>query len=156
MRRLGAPQASVVDSTRDWEWAWHRSLQSGAGALPQLNVLILEDDLPTCNALRKLLRHEGFDVRCGHSSVDGLVLIAQQWPDVVLLDLMLADGDATPLIDVIRAQGKPTKIAVLSGSVDLAEASPERLRRVDQVFAKPVVADRLLAWFAAARTDDRA
>src|SRR4051794_1065872 len=129
---------------------------SGARAVLQLNVLILEDDLPTCNALGKLLRHEGFDVRCGHSAVDGLEMMAKRWPDVVLLDLLLADGDATPLIDVIRAQGKPTKIAVLSGSVDLAERSPEQRRRVDQVFAKPVVADRLLAWFGAIRLVDRA
>lgn len=120
----------------------------GAG-VQQLKVLVLEDDLPTCHALRKLLAVEGFDVRCGHAIADGLAMMAEEWPDVVLMDLMLADGDATGLIEIIRAKGEPTRIAVLTGSVDPNGPAKERLCRADQVFFKPIVAERLLGWFRA-------
>jgi DNA-binding response OmpR family regulator len=124
------------------------AFQRGVLRVHQPTVLICEDDLPTCHALRKLLTAEGFDVRYAHSIADALKMMAELWADFVLLDLFLAHGDATGLIDIFLAERKPTKIAVLSGSVDAKEPSREQIARADRVFIKPIVIEPLLAWLA--------
>jgi two-component system, OmpR family, KDP operon response regulator KdpE len=66
-------------------------------------VLVIEDDAPLRRALRTSLRARSFDVVDCASGEDGIVLVADRRPDVVLLDLGLPDIDGVEVLRRVRS-----------------------------------------------------
>jgi two-component system phosphate regulon response regulator PhoB len=56
---------------------------------PHRTVLVVEDEEPILELLRYGLAREGFSVRCVGTGEEALAAVAQEPPDLVLLDLML-------------------------------------------------------------------
>ena len=56
-------------------------------------ILIIEDDLVVANIYRNKLAVDGFQVDIAHSGEDGLFQITKDKPDVVILDLCLAQDE---------------------------------------------------------------
>src|SRR5262245_30031239 len=54
-------------------------------------LLIIDDDRLLLTTLGRIFGHLGFIVRTASSAAEGLELLSQQQPDVVLLDLSLPD-----------------------------------------------------------------
>jgi two-component system response regulator MprA len=52
-------------------------------------VLVIEDDTEITDALRRSLRHEGYEVRTAGDGVEALDAAAEFIPDLVVLDLGL-------------------------------------------------------------------
>jgi DNA-binding response OmpR family regulator len=50
-------------------------------------LLIIDDDRSALNKLGQIFREHGFTVLTAPSATEGLKLLAQQRPDVVLLDI---------------------------------------------------------------------
>jgi two-component system KDP operon response regulator KdpE len=73
-------------------------------------VLVIEDDLPLRRALRTSLRARSFDVVESGTAEEGLVVIADRRPDVVLLDLGLPDLDG---IEALRRMRSFSKVPVV-------------------------------------------
>jgi len=73
-------------------------------------VLVIEDDLPLRRALRTSLRARSFEVIESGTAEEGLVVIADRRPDVVLLDLGLPDLDG---IDALRRMRSFSKVPVV-------------------------------------------
>ncbi|MFN7983592.1 MAG: response regulator transcription factor [Vicinamibacterales bacterium] len=63
-------------------------------------ILIVEDDPALRFLLRDNLAYEGYSVECAADSASALARARQSPPDLMLLDLMLPDGDG---LDVCRA-----------------------------------------------------
>ncbi len=83
---------------------------SGAGgpALAGIRVLVAEDEAVIALDLGETLRSLGCVVCTAVSSgAEVLDLVRREHPDVVLLDLGLADGFAGPLAAALRAEGVP-------------------------------------------------
>lgn len=100
-------------------------------------VLVVEDDKPTYDAMRKLLEHYGFASIHASTAAQAMAMLPAN-PHYVLLDLMLPDGDGTKILEHIRIKQLPIKVAVITGIND-----PDRLRRVerlgpDAILTKPV------------------
>ena len=66
-------------------------------------VLVIEDDPPLRRALRTSLRARSLEVIECASAEDGLVLVADRRPDVVLLDLGLPDLDGIEALRRMRS-----------------------------------------------------
>jgi DNA-binding response OmpR family regulator len=56
-------------------------------------VLVIEDEESISGPLAEALNREGFNTEVATTAVDGLEAAYERRPDVVLLDLMLPDGD---------------------------------------------------------------
>src|SRR4051794_7845853 len=83
---------------------------SGAGgpALAGVRVIVAEDEAVIALDLEESLRSLGCVVCTAVSSgAEVLDLVRREHPDVVLLDLGLADGFAGPLAAALRAEGVP-------------------------------------------------
>jgi len=111
-------------------------------------ALIVEDDRATCHALRGLLEREGLEAECVHTLADAVITFPRLRPDFVLLDLTLPDGDSSQLIDIIRSETRPTKIAVMTASADRPATDRVHIVHADVVFVKPMTAGPLLQWIA--------
>lgn len=57
--------------------------------MPRFSLLLIDDEVAICEMLSAALELAGFEVRTAHSSRDGLHLIHEQQPDLLLLDWML-------------------------------------------------------------------
>jgi CheY-like chemotaxis protein len=82
----------------------------GAGDpdLTGVRVLVAEDEAIVAFDLEETLRSLGCSVRAAVSSGSSLLeLVRRERPDVVLLDLGLADGFAVPIAASLRAEGVP-------------------------------------------------
>jgi len=88
--------------------------------------------------LRMLLSREGWDVATSVTIAEARQAIAAGAPDVVLLDLMLPDGDGSQILSAIRAANLATRVIVITGVGDPAWI--ERVRQLQplSILFKPI------------------
>ena len=98
---------------------------------PVARVLVVDDDLSLRLLCRVNLELDGFAVREASTIAEADAAVAQERPDVVLLDVHLQQEDTRELLERLRAAGIP--VALVTGSVDLDDF----LGAADAVLAKP-------------------
>ena len=84
--------------------------------MPDVTVFIVEDDEATrANLVRKVERASGQQVVGSAATLaDARALLAQNQPDILLVDLQLPDGDGTSLIAEQTAMRPEMPILVIS------------------------------------------
>lgn len=90
------------------------------------HILIVEDDTDTLRALKQLVSDEGFTTSAASSLHEACQCVARQQPDVILLDLVLPDGDGMDLFKNIEVRGS-TEIILMTGYASI-ETSIQALR----------------------------
>jgi two-component system OmpR family response regulator len=99
-------------------------------------LLLVEDHSGTGEALKRLLRRAGFNVRLAASVAEALEFAKGESFALVITDLRLSDGSGVDVLQQLRLTSKPRGI-VLSGLFE--EGDEERLAAVgaDRIFTKP-------------------
>lgn len=67
-------------------------------------ILLVEDDREIIENLSEFLRHEGFDVTNATGQTSALELLKENIFDLVLLDIMLADGNGFTTCSAIKSE----------------------------------------------------
>jgi two-component system KDP operon response regulator KdpE len=114
---------------------------TGGGAV---RVLIIEDDPAILRFLRNTLRVQDYDVREAETGAEGLVLVRQLKPDIVILDLGLPDVDGMDVIKQLR-DFSAVPILVLSSRSDEAGKVMALDMGADDYVNKPFGVDELMA-----------
>ena len=112
-------------------------------------VLILEDDREIATVLSDTLSDEGYDIRCAPNGQEGLVILAQWVPDLILLDLTMPVMDGRSFRDAQRQLAAPLAdlpVIVLSGTHDV-RAQAEYMAAAAAI-AKPFELDDVLSTVA--------
>lgn len=105
--------------------------------------LIVEDDRNTANFFSRVLELGGFETHIEFSPSAALAWLADNTPDIVLLDMHFpADGSGEVVIDHIRSQDRleGTRIIVITADPDSVQAVSNK---ADQVLFKPVGVSQL-------------
>jgi len=89
-------------------------------------ILIVEDEPVFRLIYRGVLEKEGYEVLEAEDGVQGLKLIKQEMPDLVLLDLILPRMTGYEVLDKIRADNSVRKIPVIVLSVLGGEENVEK------------------------------
>jgi signal transduction histidine kinase/CheY-like chemotaxis protein len=122
-------------------------------ASPRLSakrILVIEDHADARMALTMLLRLEGHQVAEASTGSEGIALIQEYVPEVVLVDIGLPDLDGYEVARSLRAAlGKSVQIVALSGYVQPADRERARAAGFDAHLAKPVEAATLREVFQA-------
>jgi two-component system, OmpR family, response regulator RegX3 len=107
-------------------------------------ILLIEDEESISEPLERALAREGFDVATAATAADGRASFGERAPDLVLLDVMLPDGDGRDLLREFRATSR-TPVVMLT-------ARDEEIERVlglelgaDDYVTKPFSAAELAA-----------
>ena len=107
-------------------------------------ILLIEDEESISEPLERALEREGFDVTTAATAADGRRRLGESGPDLVLLDVMLPDGDGRDILREIRSTSR-TPVVMLT-------ARGEELERVlglelgaDDYITKPFSAAELAA-----------
>ena len=107
-------------------------------------ILVIDDDLAITELMSMLLKTHGFEVITTNSGVEGVKLVEQKNPHVVLLDLMMPDMDGWQVSKAIRAFNN-VPILILSAINDPAMVASVLDSGADDFLVKPVPSSVLVA-----------
>lgn len=85
------------------------------------NILVVDDDRDLTKSLKAYFEARGYSVRTAHSGAEGMTLIEQELPDLILLDIMMDnDADGFNLAYTLKAKELYRKIpiVIMSGFTD--------------------------------------
>ena len=102
-----------------------------------MRVLVVEDSAPTRELLVRSLSDAGIEVVTASRFATGLHLATSEEFDVLILDLMLPDGDGLDLCHQLRAAGVATPILCLTARADVAERVQGLDAGADDYMKKP-------------------
>lgn len=77
------------------------------------SVFVIDDDPDQLEIIRYSLKIEEFDVIVSDSATRSLVLIREQTPDIILLDIMMPEMSGLELLQHIRQDEKTARIPVI-------------------------------------------
>ena len=89
-------------------------------------ALIADDDVDSTAMLSELIASEGFTVAVAHTLRDARRNLALQQPDVILLDLMLPDGNGMELVEDAEVM-RNSEVVLMTGHASV-ETSVQALR----------------------------
>jgi two-component system, OmpR family, response regulator VicR len=110
-------------------------------------ILCVEDEPEMIDLIRLILGRRGFDVKGATGGVEGLKMIREEKPDLVLLDLMMPDMDGWEVYQQIKAdentKGIPV-IVVTAKAQSIDKVLGLHIAKVDDYIAKPFSPQDLL------------
>lgn len=110
-------------------------------------VLVVDDDVVTCNYLSLLLQRWGYEVVAVYDLPSARKALSENIFCLALIDLQYPDEDASgfDLIDQVRAEQPGCGVMIIT-SDHTAETAVEAIRlRVDDYFLKPINTEDLLS-----------
>jgi two-component system response regulator MprA len=107
-------------------------------------VLVVEDDEPIADVLRRTLRQEGHEVRSAADGVEALAVAEEFIPDLVILDLGLPKLDGAEVLRRLRAESD-APILVLTARSELDDRVEGLDSGADDYLVKPFERRELLA-----------
>ena len=94
-----------------------------------IDVVVIEDDEPLLKVMATTLRRDGVAIRTATTGRVGLAVIAEQTPDLLVLDVDLPEGDGYEVVDEMRRdeRWRSMPLLVYTGA-DLTYDQRNRLR----------------------------
>jgi len=110
----------------------------------QKTILICDDDRELVDGLKFVLERQGHAVITAHDGVAGKNTIAQQKPDLVILDMMMHRMGGYPVLEHFKGKADaPPFIMITANEGSRHKAYAEFLGVVDYI-RKPFATERLL------------
>jgi len=103
-------------------------------------ILCVEDEPEMIDLIRLILGRRGFEVKGANSGVEGLKIIRQEPPDLVLLDLMMPDMDGWEVYQQMKADEKTKNIPVIvvtAKAQSIDKVLGLHIAKVDDYITKP-------------------
>src|SRR5512133_206235 len=109
-----------------------------------IKILVIDDDSAVTDLLSLLLRSHGFEVTATNNSTEGLGMIRDDSPDVVILDLMMPDMDGWQICKAVR-EFSQVPIIILSALNDPSMIASVLDAGADDYLTKPTPSRVLIA-----------
>ncbi len=108
-------------------------------------ILVIDDDAKITSFLRRSLVLEGYEVSVANGGIDGLRLVAEQPPDLIILDIMMPGVDGLEVCRRVRAAGESMPILMLTARDALSDRVKGLDTGADDYLVKPFALEELLA-----------
>jgi DNA-binding response OmpR family regulator len=111
-------------------------------------ILCIEDEQEMIDLIRLILSRRGFDVRGASSGEEGLNIIRNEHPDLILLDLMMPDMDGWEVYQQMKADEATKNIPVIvvtARAQSIDKVLGLHIAKVDDYIAKPFSPQELLS-----------
>jgi two-component system, OmpR family, response regulator VicR len=103
-------------------------------------ILCVEDEPEMIDLMRLILGRRGFDVKGANGGVEGLKMVRDEMPDLVLLDLMMPDMDGWEVYQQMKADEKTKNIPVIvvtAKAQSIDKVLGLHIAKVDDYITKP-------------------
>ncbi|HWR14963.1 MAG TPA: sigma-54 dependent transcriptional regulator [Terriglobales bacterium] len=91
------------------------------------SILVIDDEALTLRTISRALREEGFDVFVAMSGEEGLKVLAEERPDLALLDVVLPGIDGIEVLRQIKKQA-PNTIVVMMSAYRMVDRAVESMK----------------------------
>ncbi|MBB2151004.1 response regulator transcription factor [Pedobacter gandavensis] len=109
------------------------------------NILVVEDNHAILDVITLILQSEAYKVTGLNKSINMMTHIQQSRPDLVIMDIMLPDGDGRELLTQLRSDASTAEIPVLMISARYTESNIQHgAFKPNGFLAKPFDIDDLL------------
>lgn len=85
-------------------------------------ILIVDDEINICNALRRSLRKEGYEIHIANEPAEGLKLLQQTKVDLVLSDHLMPNMTGLEFLTIVRDRHPDALRILLTGHADMDTA----------------------------------
>lgn len=105
-----------------------------------VKIVCIEDDPKTIDLVKLILKKEGFEVTGVDNGRDGLSVIEEIRPDLVLLDLMMPDMDGWEVYQSMRANENMRQVPVIvltAKAQSIDKVLGLHIAKVDDYITKP-------------------
>ena len=82
------------------------------------DILIIDDNQVLCRMLRQKMELMQHEVSCAYTLADGIKLAADQYFDVIFLDVRLPDGNGLKALPTFRSSSSNPEIIIMTGEGD--------------------------------------
>ena len=104
------------------------------------SIVYIEDDLEMIDLVTLILGRKGYQVKGAHGGRNGLDIVLQDLPDLILLDLMMPGMDGWEVYQQIKANDKTRHIPVIvitAKAQDIDRVLGLHIAKVDDYICKP-------------------
>ena len=110
-------------------------------------IQIIEDDASCRNSAAMILRLEGFDVRTAESALEGVAMIREKRPDLILCDIMMPGMDGYSVLELLKSDSTFADIPFIFQTALGDRADVRRGMNVgaDDYLTKPFSSEELVA-----------
>lgn len=110
------------------------------------SVLIVDDEPITRNMLRLILERAGFDIVEAEDGLMALLIVAEQKPDVILLDVMMPNMDGLTVCRKLRSNANTATlpIVLLSAKTSSEDMASGLAAGANKYLGKPVSREDLV------------
>jgi two-component system, OmpR family, response regulator len=112
---------------------------------PEARLLVVEDDPGISDLLFSALSFAGFEVRTAGTAAEALREVAASLPDLIVLDIMLPDGDGFDVLRRVRGQSSGLPVLFLSAKDGVADRVAGLTLGAADYVVKPFSMDEVLA-----------
>ena len=108
-------------------------------AVPDANVLLVDDDPVILKLLQVNFEMEGYHVSCANDGVEGLEKARAERPDIVLLDIMMPRMDGLEVTKALKGdpETKDIPIILLSAKAQASDVQAGKDMGADDYLTKP-------------------
>ncbi len=110
-------------------------------------ILCIEDEPEMIDLIRLILSRRGFEIRGANGGKEGLKIIRNEHPDLVLLDLMMPEMDGWEVYQQMKADEATKNIPVIvvtAKAQSIDKVLGLHIAKVDDYIAKPFSPQELL------------
>lgn len=108
-------------------------------------IVVVDDDEAFCNAVRRVLRLEGYDVEVARDGAEAFAHLARLSADLVVLDVLMPVLDGVTVCRRLRESGDRTPILMLTARDAVSDRVIGLDAGADDYLTKPFVLEELLA-----------
>ena len=130
---------------KDWRFrreALERWTHDQRPGMTPCSVLVIDDEKKVCTMLIRMVQELGCVGRATTSAIEGLAMVEQETPDLILLDLKMPDMSGPSFLRTLRETHPTLPVAVVTGYPDSELMREAMLHAPVLLLAKPV--ERLL------------
>ncbi len=131
-------------------YAGMTDIEAAVAALPDRDLLLLDDDAALRGRLGRALESRGFQVRQAEGVAAARAAIAQAAPAFAVLDMRLEDGSGLSVVETLRDARPDVRVVMLTGYGNIATAVAAVKAGAVDYLAKPADADDVVRALLAA------
>lgn len=110
-------------------------------------ILCIEDEPEMIDLIRLILGRRGFEVHGAAGGLEGIKMIREMLPDLILLDLMMPDMDGWEVYQQMKADASTRDIPVIvvtAKAQNIDKVLGLHIAKVDDYIAKPFSPQELM------------
>lgn len=109
------------------------------------HIMVIDDDEKITSMLRRGLAFEGYSVVTASNGAEGLKMMLQTEPNLIILDVMMPQIDGWEVVRRVRESGSEVPILMLTAKDDISDRVKGLDLGADDYLVKPFALEELLA-----------